>query len=110
MDVSTAMKQRGTELPIIGTVVWTFAVILGAFAAITSFMLFDATGTDGAETWVWLCFYGIWGFEFMAALAIPGVWIAWTFTRNRSVTILLIVGLSPLVPLAVLAYGLISGI
>jgi hypothetical protein len=109
VDASTERSRRGPLFPILASISLFIAPILGAPAALTSFMLFDATGTEAAPTWVWVSFYGIWAFEFMTLLAVPGVWIAWALTRNRRITVLLLVTLSPLVPLAVLAFGLILG-
>jgi hypothetical protein len=107
MDTTETPTRRGPLLPILATVLYVIALPVAGGLAITSFMLFDSTTMEEADTWILLAFYGIWTLVFVLILAIPATWIAWAFTRNRAITIPLITALIPLIPAAVVAYAMV---
>ncbi len=94
-------EQRNVSAPVVISVIWAAVFVLGAWPAVATVFLFDQ-GTD-LELWAWFIFYGIWAFEFMALLMVPGIWLAWALTRRKSwggkfLTILAFVPLIALIP------------
>ena len=75
-------RPRGATAPIVITATWVLLFLLGSWPAIATVFLFDA-GPD-LQLWGWLVFYGVWGFEALALLVFPAVWILWALTRHES--------------------------
>ncbi len=75
-------KPRGVTAPIVISVIWAVLFVLGAWPAIATVFLFDS-GPE-LQLWGWLVFYGMWSFEALAMLIIPGIWLAWLATRYKS--------------------------
>ena len=77
----TEEPARGPLVPILTSVLWAVAFVLGAWPAVATVFLFDA-GPE-LKLWGWLIFYGVWSFEALALFVIPVVWVAWAFTRHK---------------------------
>lgn len=76
------VPPRGPLAPILISVIWAFGFLLGAWPAVATVFLFDS-GTD-LQLWAWFVFYGMWSFELLALLMIPGIWLAWALTRSKT--------------------------
>ena len=75
-------QARGPSAPIAISITWAMLFLLGAWPAVATVFLFDS-GAD-LRLWGWLIFWGMWGFEALALLLVPGIWVAWALTRHKS--------------------------
>ena len=89
-------EPRKASMPVVVSIIWAVLFVLGAWPAVATVFLFDS-GPE-LQLWGWLVFYGMWGFELLAALLIPGIWVAWALTRHKSWggTFLIILAFVPL--------------